>query len=62
MRWLRDEYMTGAASPGDRVLSAVSLALFADSGWYADADRQMSACGTNLPDGVHTWTRGGESG
>ena len=26
--------MTGAASPGERVLSAVSLALFADSGWY----------------------------
>ena len=34
MRWFRDEYMTGSASPSDRVLSAVSLALFADSGWY----------------------------
>ena len=34
MRWFRDEYMTGAASPGERVISAVSLALFADSGWY----------------------------
>ncbi|KAJ1624123.1 hypothetical protein T492DRAFT_912026 [Pavlovales sp. CCMP2436] len=33
-RLFRDEYMTAAASPGPRVLSALTLALFADSGWY----------------------------
>lgn len=33
-RLFRDEYMTAAASPGPRVLSAITLALFADSGWY----------------------------
>jgi hypothetical protein len=33
-RIFRDEYMTAAASPGPRVLSALTLALFADSGWY----------------------------
>eukprot|EP00965_Chrysotila_dentata_P049938 1654861-Pleurochrysis_carterae.AAC.2 len=40
MRLFRDEYMTGSASVGKRVVSALTLALFADSGWYAvDAAR-----------------------
>jgi len=34
-RLFRDEYMTAAASPGPRVVSALTLALFEDSGWYA---------------------------
>ena len=34
MRWFRDEYMTGSASPGERVFSTMTAALFADSGWY----------------------------
>lgn len=34
-RLYRDEYMTAAASPGPRILSSLTLALFEDSGWYA---------------------------
>ena len=34
MRNFRDEYMVGSSSPGKRYFSAISAALFADSGWY----------------------------
>ena len=35
MRLFRDEYMTGSTSmSGRRAVSALTLALFADSGWY----------------------------
>lgn len=34
-RLYRDEYMTAAASPGPRIVSALTLALFEDSGWYS---------------------------
>ena len=41
MRVFRDEYMTGSASLGVRTLSALTLALFADSGWY-DVDASQA--------------------
>ena len=53
MRWFRDEYMTGAASPGERVVSSLTLALFADAGWY-DVNASM---GEVLP-----WGRGAGCG
>ena len=34
MRALRDEYMVGSSSPSVRTFSAITAALFADSGWY----------------------------
>jgi leishmanolysin len=34
MRWFRDEYMVGSSSPGKKFFSALSAALFADSGWW----------------------------
>ena len=40
MRAFRDEYMVGSSSPGKRTFSAISAALFADSGWY-DVDEAL---------------------
>ena len=34
MRAFRDEYMVGSSAPGKRTFSAITAALFADSGWY----------------------------
>lgn len=41
MRNFRDEYMVGSSSPGKRYFSAITAALFADSGWYAVSERRV---------------------
>ena len=66
MRIFRDEYMVGSASPGKRTFSAITAALFADSGWYDVNESHVEP----LPWGFHAgcdfvsrkcseWTRPG---